>query len=372
MLGLVLPLVVVSIAIFLYMAASGVPLFLACEILVLAFLLWLNNSVIVSFARQLRIGYATALFFVPFFVTLPELVTCVVLAQHGFGLASFMNAVYSVVMDLCFTYALFVLMYYRVCRKWLMYTQCEPVVLPNAYMVIGLLPPLVLVCMVFDFDRLAIEPRLVMDDLVDGLVLLMTYIFALVVPVVYMLATQRSKLKTALPQHETFAPTARKIFLFIVSLLSLLFLSQQFAERMDIVCSLLGEKAGGVLAAYLTSIPDAMYALAAFSPRVEEVKESLVELWSSSFHDLTRNISVPVLLYATGTTLFGLAGGPLEANLATVLAMFIAVYAWLIGHRINAPALVSPRKARLLVATPRTSVVLLTAFAVCTAIGLLM
>jgi len=371
-LGLVLPLLAVPIAIFLYMVASGVPFYLALEIIVIAFLLWLNNSVVVSFARRLRIGYVTALLFVPFFVTLPELVTCIVLAQHGYGLASFMNAVFSVVMDLCFTYALFVLMYYYVSRKVLLYTQPQIITLPNAYMVIGLLPPLVLTCMIFDFDKLAIESKLVMDDLWDGVILLSTYIFALVLPVAYMLATRRGQIKIVLPQYESYVPAWRDITIFIISLFSLMFLSYEFAERMDIVCSLLGQKVGGVLAAYLTSIPDAMYALAAFSPRVEEVKESLIELWSSSFHDLTRNISVPVLLYATGANLFGLVGGPLEANLATILAMFIAIYAWLIGHRINAPPFASPRRTSLLVATPRTSAVLLAAFATCTAIGLLM
>lgn len=343
--------------------ASVSPILLG-ELLALVFLIWLNCSVVVSFARSLRIGYVASLLFVPFFVTMPELITSTVLAQYGYGLASFMNAIYSVVMDLCFTFALFTIAYYKTCRNILL-IQCPRIELPPAYAVIALMPIVVTACMFTDFPDLKIRTVPALTDLADAIVLLALYTFIVVAPSIYYLAVHRREVVEIIEESEkriTFVPAYRQVVLFIISLISLFFLSYQFAERMDIVCTVLGQKVGGIIAAYLTSIPDAMYALAAFSPRLEEVKESLVELWGSSIHDLTRNIAVPVLLYAAGLNLMGLTGGPVEADIATLAAMWIATLGWTITHLAEGRGTV--------VATSRTAGILLTLFALCTIIGI--
>jgi len=363
-----IPLLAFPVILALVLGAFGVSPILMLEIVSLVFLIWLNCSVVVNFARSLRIGYVTALFFVPFFVTLPELITSTVLAQHGFGLASFMNAIYSVVMDLCFTFALFTIAYYRVCRKILL-MECPRITFPRAYLAILALPPAVTLCMFIDFTKLgiAIPPQL--SDPVDPIVLLLLYVLIIAAPSIYYLIKQKEEVEEIIIEAEektTFASAWSQVIVFVISLITLFFLSYQFGERMDLVCSVLGQKAGGILAAYLTSIPDAMYALAAFSPKLDEVKESLVELWGSATHDMTRNIGFPALLYAYHINILGVTGGPVIGNLPTILAMWIAVLAWAIVHTV------AGRKIRGLIATTKTATILLAVFAVCTVIGLLL
>jgi len=361
------PLIAFPIALAFALYLSGVSLVLVGELIALVFLIWLNCSVIVEFARSLKIGYVTALFFVPFFVTLPELITSTVLAQYGYGLASFMNAAFSVVMDLCFTFAIFTLAYYRTCRN-VLYIQCPRITFPKAYAAVALLPPVVTLCMFVDFTKMKLCTVPALADPVDPIILFLMYVLLLVIPSAYYLAVHSREVEEIIIEEEkktTFISAYRQVVVFIISLISLFFLSYQFAERMDIVCTLLGQKAGGILAAYLTSIPDAMFALAAFSPNLGEVKESLVELWGSSVHDMTRNIAFPALLYAYKINIMGLTGGAVIGNLPTLLAMWLAVTGWTVTHLVEG-------KGREIVATTRTATILLTIFALCTIIGLVL
>jgi len=349
------------------LSIGKVPPITLAEVVALTFLIWMNCSVIVNYARKLRVGYVTSLFLVPFFVTLPEVVTSTVLAGNGLGLAGFINAIFSVVMDLCFTFALFTVAYYRVCRKVLL-EQCPRIELPRAYLAIVTLPPLVTACMYVDWTRMRIVNPPALNDPLDPILLLVAYCLILAVPcVLYLLKHRHEIVETVITaeQEVGFVASWYDAVILVLSLVSLFFLSYQFAERMDIVCTVLGQKAGGILSAYLTSIPDAMYSLAAFSPRLDEVKESLVELWGSATHDMTRNIGFPALLYAYHITILGVTGGPVIGNPPTILAMWIAVLTWALTHAI------AGKREHKLVATTKTATILLTVFAVCTAIGLL-
>ena len=126
------------------------------------------------------------------------------------------------------------------------------------------------------------------------------------------------------PKEKSPGEVVTDLLSLMSSLLALGFTSWQFAERVSILAAFLPQNVVGVLSAYLTSLPDAIYASTIIH---EDHEDSIGEVWSCVIHDYTESLGLPVAIpkILFGTTV-AIAIAPTELAIALItLILFTAM-----------------------------------------------
>ena len=211
---------------------------------------------------------------VPTLTTLPETITSVVLALGGYVLASIYNLLYSAVFDMC------IMLTYFYCRK-----------LPRYALYVILTSPLLFL--------LLCNANIIIEGYVGlglwtGLAALAALLLLTGVPVIEK-PTTRIKIRDV---RELIV----NLVLVMFNLAALVATCLELSARVEALCAALGQNVGGLLAAYLTSIPDALYS--AVATEKLSVDEGLAELSACICHDFLETPAVmAIVCYMSGSGL---------------------------------------------------------------------
>jgi len=249
--------------------------------------MWSLSSALQNAVEQLGAGRLFSFFIVPWLTTFPETLTTIMLVRAGYPIAGLFNGVFSAVFDLFLVLPLLTL---------------------GQRVVLGLFMPLGLGLVLIPFTVLFLDLKL--SAWWEGAILVAVCVVLTLLPA----------LKGGFEKRELSAPQLVSLILTIVaSVIALVFTTLQYVSYVESMCAQLGEEIGGILSAYLTSLPDAVYALVL---REEgEVEEAIGELWACVVHDFTENFGFAPLFGGVVTTTMT----DIVLSIAVILAFVIAV-----------------------------------------------
>lgn len=242
--------------------------------------------------EQIGAGRLFSWLIVPTISTLPETITSVILALDGYVIASIYNLIYSAIFDLC------IMLTYFYCRK-----------LPRYALYVIFLSPLLfyVLCNV--------------NYLVDGYVGLGMWT-GLAALAALLLMTGLPGIEKPVLKLETrdVRTIIANTFLVLFNLVALVSISMDLTTRIEAICAKLGQDIGGLLAAYLTSLPDALYG--AVATEKMSVNEGLAEIAACICHDFLEVPAVAAIVMALrGMTL------PINVNSIQIMVPTLAVVA---------------------------------------------
>lgn len=266
--------------------------------------LWSLSTALQNAVEELGAGRLFSFFIVPWLTTFPETMTTVLLVRAGYPVAGLLNGVYSAVFDLFLVLPLLTL------------GQRVP---------LGIFMPLSLVIVLVPFAWLFADLRL--STWWEGALLVALCIVLTLLPA----------LREGIEKKElTPSQLASLLITAIASAVALVFTTMQYVSYIEALCAQLGQEIGGLLSAYLTSLPDAVYALVLREEGA--VEEAIGELWACVIHDYTENFGFAPLF-----------GGVVTASLTDVVVAITVLLAFIIV--VTARRLVVDNVARLALAS---------------------
>ena len=246
--------------------------------------LWLLSSSTASFAYRLGMGRFFSWFLIAWITTAPETISCIVYATRGLPTTTLFNAVYSAVFDLYLVIPLFAI-YWRLGKS-------EPLIVNTYPFTWFIVTALLLTLCVLDLPSNLLRLDWCIDGVFEGLMLTIACIVITSMPLAYYVKVRGEKLIRK-PKEKSPGEVVTDLLSLMSSLLALGFTSWQFAERVSILATFLPQNVVGVLSAYLTSLPDAIYASTII---YEDPEDSIGEVWSCVIHDFTESLGLPIVI----------------------------------------------------------------------------
>lgn len=232
------------------------PLNLVLEFFTLLFALWSLAYGIQSSCEQLGVTRFVTIFMIPWLTTLPETVSTVMLALRGFSLAGALTFAGSAFFDL---FLAFTILGYR-----------HEVTRAMILVKIASLP--LILALLFNYRNGVFT----VSGMWLGLLLIALCVVFTLIPAL---------------GEKFFAPRLTRaqllatIITLISSIIAFTYMCISYAQIVESFCHLIPESWAGVLNAYMTSLPDAIYAGAV--REAGRVDEAIGELWSCVIHDYT-------------------------------------------------------------------------------------
>ena len=258
---------------------------------------------------------------VPTLTTLPETITSVILAIDGFDLAALYNLVYSAVFDVC------IMLLYFASKTLPRYPFVAMLIGITTFVTAALAGYELYGCFCLDYAA--------------GVVLLIMLLVLTVLPGIESLEIKIGGRKLGV-----------NLILVMFNLAALVLVSYELSLRVEAFAVKLGEDIAGVLAAYLTSIPDALYAAVASEKLSPE--EGLAELAACVIHDFCETPAVMAM--AKTITV----GAPVTVDLNVFVPTAIVIAALLV-------VMLLPPRFRI---DGKKTLILLSLFAVATIFGI--
>jgi Ca2+/Na+ antiporter len=273
--------------------------------------LYFITTALCDLTSKLGTGKLFSWVIVPTLTTLPETITSVVLALDGFDLAALYNLAYSAVFDVC------IMLLYFAYRR-----------LP-AYPVMAMLLGLGVFGLVVSYGYIAHGYCCI--DYVGAVILIIALLIL-----------------TGLPALEPIRITISRrelgvnLVLTLFNLAALVMVSYELSLRVEAFAVKLGEEIAGVLAAYITSIPDALYA--AVASEKLSVEEGLAELAACVIHDFCETPAI--MAYAKTIEL----GQPVPVDMTLLVPVTIVVTGLLTVMLVKPRLMVDAKKILILLA----------------------
>jgi len=258
-----------TLATFTLFTIGEVPLTVFAQFITLVFALWALSYSIQSTTEQLGTTRFVNIFLIPWLTTLPETISAIQLARAGYPLAGALTFAGSAVFDLGLV--LVILGFRHQLTKSLAIAK-----------VVAL--PLILA---FIFSKQ--NGIFVVHGTWLGVVLI-----AICIGVTLWASLGEGFFKPQLSRVELVAT----VITWIASIISFTYMCFTYASFLESMCELLPQSWVGIANAYLTSLPDAIYA--GVLREKGEVDEAIGELWSCVIHDYTE---VPGFALLFGGTL---------------------------------------------------------------------
>jgi len=277
----------------LLLVASMLPTWLSLQFIVSLFALWSLSYSVETSAEALGSTRFVTVFLVPFLTTLPELISTVYLVMSNHPVAGLLTFVGSAVFDLFLVLPILARGDYLDRTIVLLLLFC-------------MLPLPVTMLVLIDMKW-----HIVTQLLLNAGITLRSKPLGLVLTLLGVVVTL---LVAVWGTHKLFNPEYRgaqllaTIITFVSAVIAFTYTCMEYSSMITALCSYIPGNIAGILNAYLTSLPDAIYAAAA--AQEGHTDEGIGELWSCVVHDYTVVPGIALLL-----------GGAISATLGQALYM---------------------------------------------------
>ena len=235
------------------------------------FTLYILSQSLVSQVYSLGYGRVFTFIVIPWVTTGPETISAILMLLKGYPVACLFNCVYSAVFDLFLVtplIALSIIVKHRV-----------PIQLDSK-------PWITLLIVAFIFAIFGLDLKI--STIVEGSILT-ALVSVTVLPLIWYGLNEHFRRSE---EVRTPSQTIVYIVTLFVTLYAFGVTAYRFGELASNLANFIPQEWAGLWVAYLTSLPDALYA---WFVSVEEIEDAIGELWSCVIHDYTEGIGLPVI-----------------------------------------------------------------------------
>ncbi len=286
--------------------ATLLPQWLSIQFIVALFGLWSLSYSLETSAEELGTTRFITIFLVPFLTTLPELVSTYFLVVSGHVLAGVLTFVGSAVFDLFLVLPILARGVQLDCKVVTILLLCSLVLPVVALALIDMKYHIVL--------SFTTNAEVTIHSKILGMFL--TLLGTVVTLLVAVWGTHR-----LINAQLGGAKLIATVITLVSAVIAYAYTCISYASIVTAICNYIPESIAGILNAYLTSLPDAIYAAAA--KEEGHIDEAFGELWSCVVHDYTVVPGIALLLGGAISATLGQALYMLAVPISFALLMYI-------------------------------------------------